>query len=77
LEREYAATLNQIAWNSRENERFLTNQIKAANEEVDRLEALLRTQIVNNEEILQAAREGKIKRAKELREKLIKKGEAK
>lgn len=49
----------------------LVKYVKFYQSEVERLQDLLKTQIVNDEEILRAAREGKIEKANRLRNKLI------
>ena len=68
---QYRVALEHQSLMCSDSVRWLKAERDTYAEDAARLQGLLKTQIVNNEEILQAAREGKVKAAIKKREKIL------
>lgn len=69
------AKLGQQSAQCVDHARNLTAAHKGVMERNQMLEMLLNTQLVNNEEILEAARQGKLERARKIREEVLRRNE--
>jgi hypothetical protein len=59
---QYRAVIEKQSLMCSDSVRFLITERDAQAQDIERLQGLLKTQVVTNEEILQAAREGKKKK---------------